>query len=153
MHQIKILGVWILQNNWIQGNLAWNFNTILDMIKKTCDSWCHRTLSLKGKVTVINALLISLLQYPCSSIYIPPQVYKEYRKIVSRFIWNSKIAKIAYNTLILPISWFYRGGLNPMDLETRVQSSLLQCPKRLVNFPQSITGYTLSLTFSQRIQS
>lgn len=139
--EVKILGIWFLQDNSVQNNLKWNFSPILHKIRSTCDSWCHRSLSLKGKITVINSLLISLLQYPCASIFTPPQVFSEYRKMVSRFIWNGRKAKIAYKTLVLPIS---RGGLNLMDLETRVQSNLLQWPKRLVTAPASNTTLTLA---------
>lgn len=141
VREVKILGVWILQDNSISNNLSWNFNPILNKIKATCESWTNRSLSLKGKITVANSLLVSLLQYQCSCIYTPPQVFKEYKKIVGNFIWNGKRPKISYNTLAQPIS---NGGLNLMDLETRVKSSLLQWPKRLVLSPASNTSLTLS---------
>lgn len=141
LREVKILGIWILHDNSTINNLAWNFNPILNKIRATCNSWGNRSLSLKGKITVVNSLVISLLQYQCACIATPPQVFKDYKKIVSNFIWNGKKPKIAFNTLIQPVS---RGGLNLMDLETRVKSAILQWPKRLVLAPSSNTALTLS---------
>lgn len=141
VNRVKILGIWIFRDDSSQNNMAWNFGPLLNKIKSACETWGHRSLSLKGKVTVINSRLISLLQYPCASITTPPQVFSEYRKIVSNFIWNGRKAKIAYKTLILPIA---KGGLNLMDLETRVQSNLLQWPKRFVSAPDSNSAITLA---------
>lgn len=89
--------------------------------------------SLKGKVTVINSLLASLLQYPTSAIYTPQRVVTEYKKIISTFIWNGGSPKIAYKTLILPIE---RGGLKLMDIESRIQVNILQWIKRLIRNPE-----------------
>lgn len=141
VREAKILGIWFLQDDSVQNITKWNFNPILNKISSICASWSHRTLSLKGKKTVINSLIASLLQYPCASIFTPPQVYKEYRKIITRFIWNGRQAKVAYKTLVLPIT---REGLNLLDLETRVQINLLQWPKRVITFPDTNAACTLA---------
>lgn len=140
VRKVKILGIWMFHEDTVQNNIKWNFDPLLNKIKSVCSSWNHRTLSLKGKVTVANSLLMSILQYPCASIFTPPQVFKDYRNIITQFIWNGRKAKVAFKTLVLPIS---RGGLNLMDLETRVQSNLLQWPKRFVLAPTSNAALTL----------
>lgn len=94
---------------------------------------------MKGKVTVINSLLASLLQYPTSVIYTPPRVIKEYKKIILSFLWNNKSPKVDYRTLILPIE---RGGLKLMDLESRIQVNILQWIKRIINNPDSNAANT-----------
>lgn len=82
----KILGIWMGVQNNQENSYIWNFHPQLQKIAAICESWTHRSLSLKGKVTVANALLISLLQYPSSVTFTPPRVAKEYRQIVSSFL-------------------------------------------------------------------
>lgn len=88
----------------------------------------HRNLSLKGKVTVANALLISILQYPTSVSFMPERVVQEYRKITSDFLWDGKRPKIAFTTLIQTVE---NGGLKLLDLKTRVKVNLLQWARRM----------------------
>lgn len=128
VERAKILGIWFLSNNTEASQYEWNFRPQLLKMNSVCNSWAHRNTSIKGKVTIVNSMLISLLQYPCSSIFTPVQVYKEYRRLVTNFIWNGRKPKVAYNTLTLPVD---QGGLNLMDLEVRVGVSVLQWIRRL----------------------
>lgn len=139
--KVKILGVWFMREYTIQDSYLLNFKPQLQRIKSICDSWALRTVSIKGKVTIVNSLLISLLHYPSSSIFTPPQVYGEYKKIVTHFLWNGKKPKVAYDTLTLPVS---SGGLNLMDLTTRVKVSSLQWFGRLILHPASNVAVSLS---------
>lgn len=137
---MKILGIWFKNDNSDEAMYNRNFKHMLARIRYICGTWSNRTLSLKGKVTVINALLASLLQYPTAVLYIPPRVITEYRKIVSIFLWNNKTPKIAYKFLTLPI---HRGGLKLMDLESRITVNLLQWVRRLLRNPTSNAASTL----------
>ena len=76
--------------------------------------WKVRNLSLKGKVTVINALALSPLIYLASVIHVPDQVIKEVKNIIVNFIWDGKPAKIAYDVLIQQLQ---DGGLKLVDME------------------------------------
>lgn len=69
-----------------------------------CSSWTNRSLSLKGRVTVINLLVTSLFQYPCSYTHAPAEVFKQLKKITTTFLWDGRKPKVVYNTLILPVS-------------------------------------------------
>lgn len=128
----KILGIWfstVMDNNKNYNN---NFKGILSKAKQVCSSWSHRSLSIKGKVTVANSLITSLFQYPCAYIHTPPEVFKERKRILTNFIWNNRKAKIAYNTLIQPVA---DGGLNLFDLETRTEAAYSQAIRRIPAFP------------------
>lgn len=128
----KILGIWVGIDNTEANTYTWNFKNQLEKISSICDSWSQRMLSLKGKVTVVNSLLISLLQYPCSVTFTPERVAREYRRLVSHFLWDGKKPKIAYSSLIQPIE---RGGLKLMDLEIRIKVNLLQWARRVIKDP------------------
>lgn len=97
-------------------------------------------MSLKGKVTVANALLVSLLQYPTSVTFTPERVAKEYRSIITHFLWDGKKPKIAYSSIIQTID---RGGLKLMDLPTRIQVNQLQWVRRLIKTPDMNAGNAL----------
>lgn len=138
--RVKILGIWFTSRCSTEDHLQLNFKPQLGKIKSVCDLWNARNLSMKGKVTLVNSLMVSLLQYQCSSIYTPPQVYKDYKKLVTDFIWGGRKPKVAFSKLTLPVA---HGGLHVMDLETRVKVSVLQWVRRLVKKPQSNTGQSL----------
>ena len=57
--------------------------------------WKQRNLSLKGKITVINSLIISLFVYPMSILVTPEKVLKEIEQCVTNFLWDGKTAKIS----------------------------------------------------------
>lgn len=72
-------------------------------------------MSIKVKITIVNSLP-------------HPQVYKEYKRLATSFIWNGKKPKVSSNTLVLLID---QGWLNLMDLEVRVKVAMLQWIRRL----------------------
>lgn len=118
-----------------------NFEPQLRKIKSICSSWSNRNLSLKGKVTVINALLISLLQYQCASSFVPARVINEYKNIMTHFLWSGKKPKIAYKNLIQDIPF---GGLKLADLQTRVETSHLSWIKYIASHPESLSAKIIS---------
>lgn len=144
--RVKILGIWFTKQNSTDDHYQLNFKPQLEKIKAVCNSWNARNLSIKGKITLVNSLMISLLQYQCSSIFTPPQVYKEYKKLVTDFIWSGRRSKVAYSTVILPVA---HGGLNLMDLDTRIRVSTLQWVRRLIRNPSSITALFLKHRLNQ----
>lgn len=146
--KVKILGVWFTGQCSTEDHYLLNFKPQLSKIRGVCESWNARNLSIKGKVTLVNSLMISLLQYQCSLFFTPPQVFRDYRKFVTDFIWNGRKAKVAYATIILPVA---QGGLNVMDLETRVMVSTLQWIRRFIKRPESNTA--LSLAHILRVKS
>lgn len=115
---VKILGIHFRANMTQEDNYRLNFLPNLKKIRNICTSWSNRSISIKGKVTLITSLMISLLQYQCTAVSTPPKVYSEFKNIVTDFTWNGKRSKVAYNVLIQEIVC---GGLKLPDLQTRVQ--------------------------------
>lgn len=115
--QVKILGIFFKTNISEGENFTLNFEPNLCKIRALCSTWSNRNLSLKGKITLITSLMISLLQFQCTSISTPPRVIADLKKIVLDFIWNGKNSKIAYHVMVQEIG---RGGLKLPDLWTRI---------------------------------
>lgn len=131
--EVKILGIWFFSQWSLEKNLQKNFKPLLQKARMICSSWTNRSLSLKGKVTIVNSLITSLFQYACSYIFTPPEVYKEFKKIVTLFLWADRRPKVAYNTLLLPVA---EGGLGLIDLQIRTQAALIQGIRRLLHEPR-----------------
>lgn len=122
-------------------HFEYNFRSRIDKIRNVCNTWVNRSMSLKGKITLVNSLMISVLHYPCSCTFIPPRVLFEVKKIVTDFIWDTKRPKIAYNLLIQKVE---NGGLNLADIETRALTSHINIIKGLWNHPNSVWASILA---------
>lgn len=140
--EAKILGIWFLREDTLQNRYLWNFKPKLQKIRSVCASWMLCDISLKGKVTVVNSLLISTLQFPSSVTYTPPQVFDEYRRLITEFVWSGKKPKVSYNSLVLPVS---QGGLGLADYPARVEASLVQWIKRILQ--DRVPNVAASLSF------
>jgi hypothetical protein len=115
---IKYLGVYI--NKDLQKAIQVNINEKLDKIESLIKIWHCRHLALKGKVTIVNSLLVSQMMYIASVIHIPKWAITKYNTLITNFIWDNKPQKIKYTTLIAPIS---QGGLNLQDLQTKIKAN------------------------------
>lgn len=123
----KILGIYFKNKITEDEQYALNYQAPLTKISNTCQAWSNRTLSLKGKVTLVNSLMISLMQYPLSCTPVPKRALAEYKKIIVDFIWSSKRSKIAYDLLIQDIK---HGGLRLADLEMRIRTTHISLIRR-----------------------
>lgn len=110
---------------------------------KSCGSWTHRNLSLKGRVTVLNSLIVSLLQYMCSVTFTPKKVIDEAKRIAVDFLWDGRRSKVAYSTIIQATE---AGGLKLADLDS-LRASMLRWIARLDSNPDSLPAkFLLYLT-------
>lgn len=121
--QFQTLGIWFTNQKSPSFDYEWNFKPVLSKMKACCECWTHRSISIKGKITVINSLITSRLQYICSMVYTPVRVLDEVRRMVTQFVWSGRRSKIAYATLIQPTQ---DGGLKLADLETRIKVIMLR---------------------------
>ena len=90
---IHLLGITLYNNE--NENYKWNFEDKIKKIRNLLNMWKQRSLSLKGKIVVINSLAASMLVYPCTVIETPARVIKE----VTRFVYG--IAKVQTSLKIL----------------------------------------------------
>lgn len=72
-------GVWFAKNRKIKAHYQRNFQSHLQKMNMTCKAWSNRTLSWKGKVTVFNSLVISLIQYVAANTITQERVFREFK--------------------------------------------------------------------------
>ena len=127
-NSLKILGIKFSNNRSEENHYEWNYKGRMEKCQIICNDWRNRTLSLKGKVTVVNSLITSIMLYPATTTPVPERVFAELKKMVNRFIWGSDVNRVAYQTLCLSIE---DGGLKLLDLACMVKAAHIKWVKRL----------------------
>ena len=96
---LNLLGIQIGRVQDENVRYKWNFEENLNRCQNICNSWENRNLSLKGKVVVINSLIISSILYLASITSTPKNVFRDFKKMVCKFLWNSTVNRVGYNTI------------------------------------------------------
>ena len=107
----KALGVWFSKHENEVSDL--NFNERIKNIQQLTNIWTSRSLSLKGKITVIRSLILPQIQFLFSMIYVPDNILSKLDELLFKFLWNNKPPKVKRNTIIAPIE---DGGLGMVDV-------------------------------------
>lgn len=87
-------------------------------------------LGVKGRVLVVNAILVPKLVYVLQMCPVPGEVLVELSGLISGFLWRSSAATIAHRTIIGPIE---HGGLGLVDLRVKIHSLRLKLMSRLLD--------------------
>jgi hypothetical protein len=96
-----------------------NFIKRIESIESLTKIWSSRNLSMKGKLTIINALLIPKLIYPCTILDVPGDIITQATNVIKTFFWNWKRPKIKIDTLARKIA---AGGIKFPCVECKVKS-------------------------------
>ena len=97
--------------------IKYNFLDKLHKIKSVLDAWRSWKLTLMGKITIINTLVILQLTYQLSALRAPHQIFfKEFKKLVLDFLWDSKPHRIKYEKVI---QGYKNSGLKLVDLKAK----------------------------------
>jgi hypothetical protein len=114
---INLLGITISDD--IDILKAENFIKRIESIESLTKIWSSRNLSMKGKLTIINALLIPKLIYPCTILDVPGDVITQATNVIKSFFWNWKRPKIKLDTLVRKID---TGGIKFPCLDCKIKS-------------------------------
>ena len=111
---IRVLGI---QVTTAQNMASINYNEILEQVEMICKCWSQRSLTLLGRILIINTLIVPLFTYRMQVLESPnPAIIKKYHKIIIKFLWQGKRAKIAYKKLI---QCYENQGLKLVDLSIK----------------------------------
>lgn len=95
--------------------LCLNYADIQAKIDSVLWLWSVRNLTPLGKIEVVNTLCNSQFVYRFQCLPSPPaSMFENYKRVIVKFIWSNKKAKIAYKWLINAKE---TGGLQLRDLE------------------------------------
>lgn len=109
---MKVLGIYVGVDSVEARDFLWS--EIISKMQRCLNYWKMPDLKLKGKVIVVNILILSKMIYALSSVDL--WAVSQINSIITAFIWSSKKSLIARKTLLLD---FDQGGLKLMDIESK----------------------------------
>ena len=78
-----------------------NYFAMLEKVRNILGSWHYRDLTLLGKITIVNTLIVPLFIHKFLALPTPPPAFfKQYKEIVLNFLWDKKVPKISYERLL-----------------------------------------------------
>ena len=137
---VNVLGVYV--SDCEKGVIERNYLPIMQKVEDTLRLWSRRTLSLRGKILVINTLIASLFVYKMLSIPGPPEyMLQKMDRLIEGFVWGGHKPKISLSTLKANKE---NGGCNLVDLKVKNKSlkvmwkQILDKDSKLANLVYSI---------------
>ena len=129
---LSILGICILHDE--EQTILMNYNPIVTKIQSILKAWSCRSLSLYGKVIIINSLVASLFVHKMTVLpTIPAAIVKQIEFDLEKFLWNGRKAKIPLKTLQAAKS---SGGLQLVDLTKKDKAVKVSWIRQLFVNPQ-----------------
>ncbi|KAM8977104.1 adhesion G-protein coupled receptor G2 [Pelodytes ibericus] len=121
-----------------------NYIRILNVIKTDLAKWTTKHLSWFGKASVIKMNILPRLLYIIQTlpILVPRTFFINVKRMITKFIWNSKGPRLGYQYLVRNKD---RGGLGLPDVESYYKATLLS---RIVEW--SIPAKKLWVSLEQR---
>ena len=127
---VNILGIDLHQYESLSDNLSKAMNKLLVVSQM----WYYRSLSLIGKVVIVNTLMSSLFIYKFQVIStVPNGFYEQYEQIVKDFLWKGTKAKIALTNLYCN---YENGGLRLTNIKRRHSAMLCKWVYECFKSPQ-----------------
>ena len=107
-----------------------NFIKARKKIDNLLANWTLRTLTLKGKVTIVKSLALSQLVHLLMVLPAPKEFLSDIQKAFFRFIWDKGRDKIKRNIMYLPHD---KGGLSVPNIELFSKTIKLVWIKKLMD--------------------
>ena len=108
-----------------------NYTDLIEKLDRVIHMWYNCSLSLTGKILIINTLMASLFVYKLSVLLeISGEQIKQINKKIHGYLWKGKRARIAMNTLTKPR---HHGGMNLVDIGARQKALQISWIGRLEN--------------------
>ena len=97
-----------------------NYRLLLQKSVQVMNQWQNRTLTLMGKILIINTLVSSLYVYVLQVELNPPKIfYREFEQAIQNYLWSRKKCKIP--TKLLQASKTH-AGQKLVDLEAKAKA-------------------------------
>ncbi len=128
VQEMKILGAVVEKNGKVAVDNMWE--GIVGGMERRLNFWRSRFLSLKGKVLIVNMLMLSKMWYVLHVMPLPNWVLRRIKKCVLEFLWDKKPPRIAYCTLIGQPE---DGGMGLVDVEQKMKSMRVKVVRKYLD--------------------
>ena len=114
---VNILGITVHHSGNV---MELNYGPIIKKAEGILNAWKKRSLSLEGKIMVINTLVASLFVYPMMVLPTITMTYiRKMESMIRDYLWDGRKAKIALSILQKPKEC---GGLKLVDFKAKDQA-------------------------------
>ena len=144
---VKVLGIHVTHEE--DKILELNYGKAVDKALTVLEQWSRRSLSLMGKVVVINSLVVPLFVYPMRVLpHLPRKYVQRLESKFREFLWSGKKAKIGLRTICGKKS---EGGLGLVDLRIKDVAikiswlKLLKCDQHTASIAYGSMGDIVSV--------
>ncbi len=96
-----------------------NMTPRINKLKDLINIWSQRSVSLKGKITIINSVLLPQLIYPITVLSTSSDTTKLINDLLFKFLWSGKPPKIAKDIITNKIE---QGGLKMPNILAKFKS-------------------------------
>ena len=128
---IRFLGAWI--GNHTNDETPWE--PIIDKVNRLLGRWGMSRPTMKGRKTIVQAVIGGCTQYLTMAQGMPPNVEAALTKIARDFMWNDDSSpRLALDILYKPIT---EGGLKLLDIKTRNEAIEIMWLKSYLNLSPS----------------
>lgn len=128
VQEMRILGAVLAKNEKEAVDNMWD--ETLGGMERRLIFWRNRFLSLKGKILIVNMLMLSKMWYKLHVMSLPNWVFKRIKKSILEFLWEKKPPRIAYNTLIGKPE---EGGMGLVDVEQKMKSMRVKVVRKYLD--------------------
>ena len=119
---VYTLGVYVTPDIYEMSRM--NLNIFHEMVASRLNLWVNRSLTLMGRVLVVNTLIESMFVYKLSvTACDPDNILQMLQKEIWTYIWNGKRPKMTFQLLSTNK---YQGGLRLVDLRLKHVALLTQ---------------------------
>ncbi|KAM5549758.1 hypothetical protein ABKV19_000926 [Rosa sericea] len=104
------------------------FQVLADRIRNVMSHWRGHSLSMAGRVTLVNSVVVSMLSHSFTIYAWPKTVLQQVRNWMRNFIWTGNVSSRAYH----PVSWkkccapLKEGGLGVRNIMALNKAFLLK---------------------------
>ncbi|KAL5831677.1 hypothetical protein ACOSQ4_017031 [Xanthoceras sorbifolium] len=128
------------------------YKDLIAKVKKRLTGWKSATLSLAGRITLVNSVTAALPIYTMQTVKLPNEVCSNIDKINRNFIWGhigerKPIHLIKWDTVCLPKN---KGGLGVKNLKHMNQALLAKSSWRLLHDKEGLWAQILSSKYLKR---
>ena len=125
---IKTLGVWVGKNT--EEIIKINFEERIKKLENMLNMWQGRSLTIKGKITLLRAQALPLILYTTSVLFTPKDIINRIDSLFYKFIWPKGKHHVKKEVLVQNIE---NGGLKMPDVGSMIKSLKLTWIKRLID--------------------
>ena len=107
-----------------------NVSDKIEKIKGILNPWLSRSLTLKGKITVVKSLALPHFLQLASVLSLSSNLLSHLEKLIFDFVWNNKQHLVSNSTLVKPVEL---GGMKMVSVLDFAKTTQIMFIKRLRN--------------------